>query len=493
MTVSLPLPFFGRKSLLASLQSQLDAVTRSGTGRILAVHGRRQVGKSTAIERFIGSAGVPSLFATAVFGATTLQHLTGATTAITESRHPLPNSALLTQSPATSWRDLLGRVALAAQSGPVIIALDEFPWFARADPTLEGELQVQWDRTLERLPILLILIGSDVTTMERLATHDRPLFGRLRPMSVSALNPAELAEAMPGATPTDVFDAHLVTGGYPRLAADLAEAGGTPAEFVRASLTDPFSPLATTARLTLDAEFPDGPIAYRVLAAIGADDTAKPGFTQILTTIADPADRKRTETAITRALRTLTDDKGLIEREQPAWSAASSRLRRYRITDPYLRFWFRFIERQTDLIARGRSDLAVAAFDRGWLSWRGRSIEPVIRQSLLRLAITDPRLTDVEAVRPWWVRDNSIELDVVATTRSRTAMLGTIKWRAQGGVTDRDLARLRADRDRVPHAEKALLAAVSPLGEAPSRADVSYSAADLLAAWDAGQDGSRER
>lgn len=33
-----------------------------------------------------------------------------------------------------------------------------------------------WDRTLAKLPNLLILVGSDVAMMERLAQHDRPLF-----------------------------------------------------------------------------------------------------------------------------------------------------------------------------------------------------------------------------------------------------------------------------------------------------------------------------
>ena len=107
----------------------------------------------------------------------------------------------------------------------------------------------------------------------------------------------------------------------------------------------------------------------------------------------------------------------------------------------------------------------------------------MVRQSLLRLAPTDERLADVESVAPWWVRDNSVEVDVVAASRCVTRMVGTIKWRPERGVTDHDLARLRADRSRVPHAQGALLAAISPTGKAPLGADLAFSAADLLAAW----------
>lgn len=355
-----------------------------------------------------------------MFQAPLAKQLDDATAAIHESTRPLPDAELLAQSPAATWREWLGRLALAARSGPVVVVLDEFPWLVGADPTLEGELQVQWDRTLAKLPVLLILIGSDVAMMDRLAGHGRPLFGRLSPLVVPALNPAEIAEAMPGRSAEEVFDAYLVTGGYPRLVSDLVNHGSRRVvDYVHGSLTD----------------------------------------------------------------RTLTEVKGLIEREIPAWAPPSSKLRRYRVVDPYLRFWFRYVERYVDRIARGRSDLAVAAFDRDWETWRGQSVEPVVRDALLRLAVSDEHLAGVEAVQPWWVRDNSIEVDVVAMTSTSTALLAAIKWRSRGGVTAREIERLRSDRERVPRCDAALLAAVSPNGVRPKGADVAYSAEDLLAAW----------
>jgi AAA+ ATPase superfamily predicted ATPase len=450
---------------------------------MLALRGRRQVGKSSVVERFTSRAGEPSVFVTAVFGASAAQHLADATDAIAQERRLAPTAQLLAESTASSWRDWLGRIALAAQSGPVIVVLDEFPWLAAAAPTLEGELQVQWDRTLGQLPVMLILVGSNVAMMDRLATHDRPLFGRLQPMVIPALNPAEVAEALPGAEATEVFDSYLVTGGYPRLVTDLADTGAAAAEFVRAAMLDPFSPLITTAQLSLEAEFATGPIAGQVLSAIGANEIGHAAFSEVLGAIADPADPWRTQTAVTRALKTLTESKGLIELEQPAWAAASSKLRRYRVTDPYLRFWFRYLQRHRDRIARGRADLAIAAFERDWPSWRGRSIEPVVRSALERIAATDDTLSGVESIRPWWVRDGSVEVDVVAATPSVTSVVGTIKWRIGGGVTERDLAPLVAARARVPRANSARLAAVSPVGAAPAGFDLSYSAADLLQAW----------
>jgi uncharacterized protein len=475
--------FFGRREVLAALTRHLDAVTQSGSGRIVALRGRRQVGKSTVVERFVEASDTPYVFVTAVHQASAARQLEDATVAINESTRPLADAALLTDSAAGSWREWLGRLAIAARSGPVIAVLDEFPWLADGDPTLEGELQVQWDRALERLPVLLILVGSDVAMMDRLTSHGRPLFGRLSPLVVPALNPAEIADALPGRSAVDVFDAFLVTGGYPRLVTDLVGRGESAVGYVKTSLMDTYSPLVTTARLTLDAEFGEPQYAYQVLSAIGSNDTARPGFKDVLGTISDADERKRAETATTRALRTLTDTKGLIERELPAWAPPSSKLRRYRVTDPYLRFWFRYIERNIDRIARGRADLAVAAFERDWSTWRGHSVEPVVRHALQRLAVSDPSLEEVETVQPWWMRDGRVEVDVVAATAEVTALVGTIKWRQSGGVTAREIDDLRRDRERVPRSANALLAAISPSGKADKSADLTYSAADLLTAW----------
>lgn len=475
--------FFGRREVLAALVAHRDAVARSGSGRIVAVRGRRQVGKSTVVERFVETSGTPYAFVTGVFQASPAQQLADATVALQESRHPFPDAELLTRSPAATWRDWFGRLAIAARSGPVIAVLDEFPWIAAGEPTLEGELQSQWDRTLERLPVLLVLVGSDVAMMDALASHGRPLFGRLSPLVVPAFTPADVAEALPGRDPVEVIDAYLVTGGYPRLVTDLAAAGTSTADHVARSLRDELSPLVTTGRISLDAEFPEPQFAYQVLSAIGASDTAKPGFKDLLGSVGDAAERKRVETATTRALATLTGTKRLIEREAPAWAGPGSRLRRYRVTDPYLRFWFRYVERNVDRIARGRSDLAVAAFTRDWETWRGQSVEPVVRDALRRLARDDARLPDVEDVQAWWVRTNEVEVDVVARTATRTALVGTVKWRTRGGVTPAEVEQLRRHREHVPRSDGALLAAISPAGGTPPGADVSFSAADLIAAW----------
>ena len=107
-----------------------------------------------------------------------------------------------------------------------MVVLDEMPYLAREDPGFEGTLQKSFDRTLSRLPVLLVLIGSDLAMMEALNTYGRPFYQRGTEMVVPPLNPAEVA-TMLGVRPADAIDAYLVTGGLP-LILDEWPAGGNP-------------------------------------------------------------------------------------------------------------------------------------------------------------------------------------------------------------------------------------------------------------------------
>lgn len=478
------LPFYGRHDLLNMLTSHLAAVKQRGTGLMLSMRGRRQVGKSTLLEHFVQTSNTPYVYTTGVFQAPLQQQLQGATQAFREAHTPVPGAELITSEAAQSWDGWFNIIAMTARQGPMIVVLDEFPWLTQSDPALEGTLQNKWDKVLEHLPVLLILVGSDVHTIEQLGTHGRPLFGRVRPLVVPPLHLGDIRQALPHAMATEVFDAAIVTGGYPRLVRELAESGGSVTDFVVASLEDSYSPLLTTARFTLDAEFPSPVMAYQVLSAIGAQESAQPTFLDILSHYGDPVERKNVETGIVRALATLKDEKRLIVREQPVWAPPNSKLRRWRIGDAYLRFWFRYGEPMQSFIARGRSDVATEFFARDWRSWRGRTIEPLIRESLAKHLATTSEFRDVVTVGAWWNRTGTTEVDVVAASQEKTELVGTIKWGPGRAVQPAEIQALAASRSIIPHAAQAVLAAISPEASEVPEGVLAFTAEQLVSAWD---------
>lgn len=467
------------------LDDLLRLVAESGHGRLVGVRGRRQVGKSRLAEHFAAHSGVPYGVIAGMKGTPVDIQMRRAVQTLRSSANPLRGIDAVTAATPADWHDLLSRLQIVVRDEPVILVFDEFPWAWETSTWLDGLLQSLWDGDLGRHPVLMLLIGSDEAMMDRLFEHDRPLFGRLDDqLVVRPFNPAETAVALGSGTDAqDVFDAQLVTGGFPELIAHAKRFRSVTA-MVENSLSRPHTLLADVAQLNLAGELSDSASARLVLDAIGADELGVLNFSAIAATLGGG---KAAETAVTRAVKVLGDVKQIVAVDFPG-GRLDSRLKRYRIADPYLRFWFRFVEPQLRNIEIGRPDLAVAAFRRSWPSWRGRAIEPIVREAMLRLA---PRmavpLSGIESVNPWWERSGTHEFDLVGAGHDGLPLaVGSVKWRENQPFNDRDLTKLAAARSVVPHAERASLVAVSPHGAVPGvGVDVTLDAADLLAAWKA--------
>jgi hypothetical protein len=90
-----------------------------------------------------------------------------------------------------------------------VLVIDEVPYLMDVDGAFEGMLQRAWDRVLETKPVLLVLIGSDLSKMEALNSYGRPFHQRGREMVLGPLNPAEVGRML-GLDPAEAFDAALV-------------------------------------------------------------------------------------------------------------------------------------------------------------------------------------------------------------------------------------------------------------------------------------------
>ncbi len=168
-------------------------------------------------------------------------------------------------------------------------------------------------------------------------------------------------------------------------------------------------------------------------------------------------------------------------------STRPAREPRYRVADPYLRFWLRFIEPALPDIARGRCDLALARLREMWLDYRGRAVEPLVRASLERLAASDPRLAGTAVIGGYWTRTGNVEVDLVGVDQwpgaSRVTAVGSIKWRDRNPFDQRDLADLAAHRADVPGGSDAPLIAVSRSGCTAGDLAAAYGPDDLVSAW----------
>lgn len=265
--------FVGRDRDLATLQALFERTRDDGQGVLVAVRGRRQVGKSTLIEQFVERTAAPSVFFAASRGVSTAAERAEFVELLAAS--DLSGGDRFSGVTFSDWRGLLRSLADAVDA-PSIVVLDELPWLLESDPSLEGILQSTWDRHLSKVPVMLILVGSAVSMMEALATHGRPLYGRLREMVVNPLTVADTASLL-DVDAQAAFNAQLITGGYPRLLADWRR-GTSVAAFLRQQLADATSPLVVVGERMLNAEFPVGLQTRDVLTAVGGEEA---GFSRL--------------------------------------------------------------------------------------------------------------------------------------------------------------------------------------------------------------------
>jgi hypothetical protein len=166
-------------------------------------------------------------------------------------------------------------------------------------------------------------------------------------------------------------------------------------------------------------------------------------------------------------------------------SLSPSKERRYRITDSYLRFWLAFLGPHLAEVDRMRSDLTMARIERSWTDWRGRAVEPLVREALARL-LPARGIPAAPVVGGYWTRSNDVEIDIVGADRAPVArqllFLGSVKWLEAGRFDEHDLVALQRHRDRVT-AEPVPLIAVSRSGVSTTHADAAFTPAELIEAW----------
>nr|WP_211116610.1 DUF234 domain-containing protein [Glycomyces buryatensis] len=398
----------------------------------------------------------------------------------------LPAASEIPEDPVWTWRTALQALKTALpQNGPSVVVLDELPWLLEQDKTLEGILQTEWDRELSRLPVLLILIGSDMRMMESFSGYDSPFYGRADPMLVDPLDPRNVAQ-MTGLGGANALDAHLITGGFPGLCRAWPD-GMTPADFIRHSCENAYSPLFTLGETMLASEFPAPDQHRRVLTAIGSGERT---FANIARAAGSGPGAPVQSGSLGPILRTL-EQKQVVAADQPLSVVAGNGGKLYRVSDTYLRLHLSVLANANEDIKRGRPELAVAKIQRQWTSWRGRAIEPVIREALYRSVVeVDFPWPEAEAVGGWWPRSFDPEIDLVGADRGPVAKhllyTGSIKWLSTP-FDGHDFASLVRGSTKVPGVdpERTGLVVVSLSGTTDEvEADLVWGAGEVLAAWD---------
>jgi hypothetical protein len=149
--------------------------------------------------------------------------------------------------------------------------------------------------------------------------------------------------------------------------------------------------------------------------------------------------------SLSPVLHRLVRDKRVLAMDEPL-STRPGRPGLYRVADSNLRLYLAVLRAAHEQTSRGRHDAAFRLVERRWAAWRGRAVEPLVREALELAGLAgELPWPDVEAVGGWWNRRFDPEVDLVGADRAPVArrlfFVGSVKW--LGSRFDRhDLAAL---------------------------------------------------
>jgi AAA+ ATPase superfamily predicted ATPase len=324
-----------------------------------------------------------------------------------------------------TWRTVFNLILDLKHPKQLVIILDEFQYLAEDGnlAAVASELNAAWERKRAPRPLLLVLSGSAVSTMEGLAGGGAPLYGRfawqhrLRPLTY--WHAAELA---PFRALRDRAIAYGVFGGTPRYLAAINPEQSL-ARNIRDLLLAPTGEVRTLVETALDQEE-------------GLRDVAK--YRSILRAVAQGRTLRNEIAGLAglendRGLRLKLDrliELGYLETRQNIDAKASDPIRYY-VADPAFRFYQRFVEPNTSALERYAPDNAwTQAVEPHLDAYMGHEYERIAHQAYDRLA-PELELPLVERWGRWEGRDrnrDSLEIDIVAPLLRGGLLTGSIKW-----------------------------------------------------------------
>jgi len=406
-------PFYDRSLELAALEAEW----RRGGFSLAIVYGRRRVGKTALLRRFLrGRRGV--YYVAAELPAERL-HREFAEVAGEELGVYLPG-------------DIVAALERIASMGErVAVVLDEFQYIAEADPGLASRLQRSIDTRLAESRLMLILCGSAVSFFEeRLLGGRAPLFGR-RTRSLK-LRPLKLLDA---------HGFYQAAEGFREEAAMYAVLGGTPAyalhatgarrlEELLARILEPGHPLLTEPLDLLRQELRE-PRSYLSLLQAIAEGRTRSGEAAQAAGI-DPR-------SIHHYLAVL-EQLDIVEKRRPLGRRKGHQLA---IKDPFFAYWLTVTPRVQSLVEAGLRDKAVETAKR-LVEERllGPVLEKILQDHLPELH--DAGLIPVTPIEhgPWWARGE--EIDIVVRDPGHAAAFIEVKTRATQAEAEHIARRLRA-------------------------------------------------
>ncbi len=411
--------FFGRTRELDKLDRLF---ARQQGGQMFVLYGRRRVGKTELLNQWLRTRNHEHIYWTA--------DRTSATSLLRSFSQKVyafenPEVAVAPDFTYQTWELALAQLTSIAKRRRIVVVMDELTYAIESEKALTSVLQRMWDHQLKQSRIVLILTGSHAGMIEReILAYRSPLYGRatdsihLQPLSFHAMS-----QFLPKYSIEDRIMIYGCVDGIPLYLEELDP---------NVSLDKNLELLLTRNVMLDDA----GSLLRDQLSEprnyVAIVESIAAGFTRL----SDISKMSGMDEGSSSKYLSVLQKLGVVERQVPATVSRPSQSKqgRYHVTDPYLRFYYRFIAPQRTLIESGRLAQPMANLKQHLPSFVGKNaFEELCREWILNQADAGKLGLIPRRVGAYWGRKSvdrsGLEIDVMAINEDdHQLLLGECKF-----------------------------------------------------------------
>lgn len=409
--------FVGRHQEL----EQLNQAYQENDFQFTVIYGRRRIGKTSLINEFLKDK-------KAIYYVALEENAEDNLKRFSDAISIFKNTDQGGKEKFANFEECFKEITRLAQKQRVILVIDEFPYLAKAYPTISSMLQSYIDHEFKETNLFLILCGSSMSFMERqVLGYQSPLYGR-RTLALK-LEPFKLSEAhemLPKLSKEDAFIINTVCGGVPQYLSYMSDSMSV-ADNIKKNFLSKSGRLFDEPNNLLQQELRDPTNYNSIINAIASGASKHSKIAQSAHLQTGP---------LTTYLNNLID-LGIVEKKLPVTEQKKSKSKNivYRICDGMFRFWYTFVGKQTDLIERGLTDLAWTKVQKNLSDFMEPEFEKYSQdfmwsQDMNEKIVPNPFIH----LGNWWGTDKrthqQVELDIVGfSDDERDGYFGECKWK----------------------------------------------------------------
>lgn len=402
--------FIGRDRELTTL----NKLYKSNKFEFVVIYGRRRVGKTALINRFIENKNAIYFMGVE---SNAKQNLENFSKSIIEY-----TTGIETETSFLSFQAALEHIFKLSEKERIILAIDEYPYVARSSKSLASTLQLLIDKYKDNSKLMLILCGSSMSYMEdHVLAYKAPLYGRrTAQMKILPFDFDETCRYFEHFSDEDKALIYGIVGGTPQYLLQMNDEMSVE-DNIKNTYLNSTSALFEEPENLLKQEVREPALYNAIITAIA---TGASRMSEISGKVGE--DTNVCSTYIKNLISL-----GIIQKETP-YGEKASRKSVYSIEDNMFRFWYRFIPENNSIIARGAADLAYERIVPFLPDYMGKVFEEICKQYLWKLLLSGKCPVNFSSLGRWWGNDpvakSQVEIDILAEQDKNTALFGECKW-----------------------------------------------------------------